>query len=191
MKEIKIKKQLQEVLDEPRYEHTLGVAYTAMCLAMRYGADMRRAELAGLLHDCAKCISNSKKIKECERYHLEITSVERKNPSLLHAKLGAVYARELYGVREEDVLSAVLWHTTGKPDMTLLEQIIFVADYMEPGRDRAPHLDEIRGLAFRDLDLATAMILEDTVNYVQEKENAMDEMTVRAWAYYAHKINGN
>ncbi len=153
-----IKKQLHEALDEARYEHTMGVAYTAMCLAMRYGADLRNAEVAGLLHDCAKCVSNSKKIKECEKYGLEITSVEHKSPSLLHAKLGAFYAKEYYGVKEEEVLSAIRWHTTGKPAMTLLEQIVFVADYMEPNRDKAPHLDEIRGLVFRDLDLATAII---------------------------------
>lgn len=184
-----IKKQLQEVLDDARYEHTMGVAYTAMCLAMRYGVDFKSAEIAGLLHDCAKCISGSKKIKECEKYGLDITVVERKNPSLLHAKLGAVYAKEIYGVKEEEILSAIRWHTTGRPAMTLLEQIVFVADYMEPGRDKAPHLEEIRGLVFKDLDLATAIILEDTVRYVQEKENAMDEMTVKAWEYYSKKTN--
>lgn len=190
MKEkITIKKQLQEVLDEARYEHTIGVSYTSMCLAMQYGADLKAAEVAGLLHDCAKCISNPKKIKECEKYGLDITTVERKNPSLLHAKLGAVYAKEFYAVRDDEILSAIRWHTTGRPDMTLLEQIVFVADYMEPGREKAPHLDEIRGLVFKNLDLATAIILEDTVRYVQDKENAMDEMTIKAWKYYAKKTN--
>lgn len=184
-----IKKQLQTVLDESRYEHTIGVAYTAICLAMRYGADQKSAQMAGLLHDCAKCLSNSRKIKECEKYGLEITAVERKNPSLLHAKLGAVYAREFYGVKEEAILSAIRWHTTGKPAMTLLEQILFVADYMEPSRDKAPHLEEIRGMAFIDLDRAVCMILEDTIRYVREKESVMDEMTVRAWEYYSEKQN--
>ncbi len=180
-------KQMEAVLDEYRYEHTLGVSYTAACLAMRYGADPKSAQLAGLLHDCAKCLSNTKRIKECEKYGIPITAIERKNPSLLHAKLGAVYARERYGVKEEAVLSAIRWHTTGRPAMTLLEQILFVADYMEPSRCRAIHLDEIRGLAFLDLDRATCMILEDTICYIQEKEMAMDEMTVKAWEYYSNQ----
>ena len=142
-KQIEIRKKLKKKLDTARYEHTLGVAYTAACLAMRYGADIQKAEVAGLLHDCAKCIPDEEKLQKCEKHHLPISDAERKNPSLLHAKLGAYYARQKYGITDEEILGAITWHTTGKPEMTLLEEIVFIADYIEPDRDRAPNLEEI------------------------------------------------
>ena len=93
-----IKEKLQNKLDEMRYEHTLGVMYTAGSLAMAYGQDIRQAMLAGLLHDCAKCIPNAQKMKMCKKNDIEISEMEEKNPSLLHAKLGAFLAEDLYGV---------------------------------------------------------------------------------------------
>ena len=92
----KISKKLMKELDEDRYRHTQGVMYTSAALAMRYGADLKKALLAGLLHDCAKCIPGHTKIKMCEKYNLEISEIERKNPSLLHAKLGAYLAKDKY-----------------------------------------------------------------------------------------------
>ena len=81
----KIRKAMEKELDSKRYEHTLGVEYTAAALAMRYGASIQNAQLAGLLHDCAKCISDEKKIAICEKHNVAISEVERRNPSLLHA----------------------------------------------------------------------------------------------------------
>ena len=94
----KISKKLMKELDEDRYRHTQGVMYTSAALAMRYGADLKKALLAGLLHDCAKCIPGHTKIKMCEKYNLEISEIERKNPSLLHAKLGAYLAKDKYDI---------------------------------------------------------------------------------------------
>ena len=92
-----IQMQLKEELDEKRYEHTIGVMYTAASLAMRYGVMMHQAILAGLLHDCAKAIPNDEKLELCKKYGIIVSDVERENPSLLHAKLGAYIAREKYG----------------------------------------------------------------------------------------------
>ena len=94
----KISKKLMKELDEDRYRHTQGVMYTSAALAMRYDADLKKALLAGLLHDCAKCIPGHTKIKMCEKYNLEISEIERKNPSLLHAKLGAYLAKDKYDI---------------------------------------------------------------------------------------------
>ena len=91
-----IKKTLKKELDKDRYEHTLGVMYTSACLAMANGYDMEKAQLAGLLHDCAKCIPNEKKLKICAKNNIPVTQVEKDNPFLLHAKVGAFLARVLY-----------------------------------------------------------------------------------------------
>ena len=126
----KIKKELAKELDSKRYEHTLGVAYTAACLAMRYDCDINRAYLAGLLHDCAKCMSHDERLHYCEKHDMEVTDIEKQNPALLHAKVGAEMCRRKYDVKDEEICSAVRFHTTGRPGMTLLEKIIFIADYL-------------------------------------------------------------
>ena len=142
-----LQKQMKEELAGDRYEHTLGVMYTAEALAMRYDVDMTKAAVAGLLHDCAKCIPNAQKIKMCKKHDIEISELEEKNPSLLHAKLGAYIAKKAYNVEDPEILSAIRWHTTGKPDMSMLDVIIYMADYIEPNRDKAPNLKEIRKLS--------------------------------------------
>ena len=133
----KLRAQIKKVQDKKRYEHTLGVTYTAACLAMCYDIDTERAETAGLLHDCAKCLSNDKKVSLCKKQSIEINMTEAKNPFLLHAKAGAYLAEYKYGIRDEDILNAVRYHTTGRPGMSMLEKIVFIADYIEPGRNHS------------------------------------------------------
>ena len=89
----KLRKAVGKVQDARRFEHTLGVEYTSAALAMRYGGDLENARVAGLLHDCAKCLSNEKMLSICKKNHIPVTEVERKNPFLLHAKVGACLAR--------------------------------------------------------------------------------------------------
>lgn len=180
----KIRRAMEKSLEEKRYEHTLGVAYTAAALAMRYGASIESAELAGLLHDCAKGMEEEKSISFCEKHHIGITDVERRKPQLLHAKVGSFLAMNTYKVHDKDVINAILNHTTGRPGMSLLEKIIFVADYIEPGRKQAPHLDEIRRLAFQNLDRALLRILEDTIIYLQNFLEDIDPMTEKTLEYY-------
>lgn len=179
-----IKKQLKKILDKDRYQHTLGVMYTASCLAMRYGTDMHQAMLAGILHDCAKCIPHEKQLSLCEKYDLPIREVERENPFLLHAKLGAYLARKEYGIEDTGILHAIEVHTTGEPEMNLLDKILFVADYIEPNRDKAPNLEKIRMLAFQNIDEAVVRILFDTLHYLNQKRGAVDEKTKETYQYY-------
>ena len=162
-----IKKSLKKELDKSRYEHTLGVMYTAGALAMAHGADLNQAMLAGLLHDCAKCIPNDEKFTLCKKYRIELTQAEKDNPALIHAKLGAFLARKKYHVTDEEVLHAILVHTTGEPGMNLLDKIIYIADYIEPGRDKAENLSIVRPLSFKDLDAALCKILGDTLEYLK------------------------
>lgn len=192
MKEInleKYQKRLKLKLDKERYEHTVGVMYTAGALAMRYEYDVKTAMLAGLMHDCAKCIPNDKKLAMCEKNNINVSDLEKANPFLLHAKLGAFLAMHKYNIRDKEIISAILNHTTGKPNMELLDKIIFVADYIEPRRDRAPRLMEIRKLAFTELDSAMYEILKDTLGYLNGRTNEIDPMTQRAFEYYDRLIN--
>lgn len=182
-----IKKKLQDCLTGKRYEHTLGVEYTCCSLGMRYGIDLEKARMAGLLHDCAKCFSGEELLQTCAQYQLPVSREERAFPELLHAKVGSYLAKEEYGVDDPEILSAILWHTTGHPDMTILEKILYIADYIEPNRNQAPHLDKLRRLAFQDLDACLLGILTDTLSYLKEKGGVIDPATQATYEYY----NGN
>ena len=183
-----LQKQMKEALSEDRYEHTIGVMYTAESLARRYGIDMTKAAVAGLLHDCAKCIPNAQKLKMCKKNDIEISEMEAKNPSLLHAKLGAFLAEEVYGVKDPEILSAINWHTTGKPDMSMLDIIIYMADYIEPNRDKAPNLKEIRKLCFENIEEALYQVLEGTLNYLSGRPDMIDPMTKISYDFYKWKL---
>lgn len=172
-----IREKLKKNLSSKRYEHTLGVAYTSACLAMRYGADQYRAELAGLLHDCAKEYKDRELPDICAKSGFQIGAEERQAPQVLHAIYGPYLAKTRYGVTDAEVLDAIRWHTTGKPDMTLLEKIVFVADYIEPNRYKSDNLPVVRPLAFADLTACVYRITEDTLAYLKQRGYYIDRMT--------------
>jgi predicted HD superfamily hydrolase involved in NAD metabolism len=174
-------------LDKDRYEHTLGVMYTAASLAMRYDEDIEKALIAGLLHDCAKCLSGDTKIKLCKKYHLNVSEVEKENPSLLHAKLGAFLAAKKYHIKDKDIINAIASHTTGCPHMSLLDKIIYIADYIEPGRKELPNMAEVRKLAFTDIDACLYRILKDSLEYLTGMNVPIDPMTEKTYLYYKSK----
>ena len=176
--------KLKGKLTEKRLIHSFGVEYTAACLAMRYKADIQKARIAGLLHDNAKCLPTEDKLKKCEKFKLPINDFERANPDLLHGKLGAYYAREKYGVSDEEILDAITYHTTGRPAMTLMDKIIFVADYIEPNRKVIFELPQIRKEAFVDIDATVLHILKNTLEYLDGKTDIIDEMTEETYKYY-------
>ena len=179
-----IRKHLKKKLNPMRYEHTLGVSYTCMALAMRYSANLDQAEMAGLLHDCAKRYDDATIICKCQEHGIELTEGELRAPAVIHAKLGAWMAEHKYGITDPEVLSAIACHTTGKPAMSLLDKILYVADYIEPRRDKAPNLPKRRRLAFEDLDEALYQILDSTRNYLKETGTAEDDTTEQTWEYY-------
>ena len=186
----KIKKYLKKHLTKDRYHHTLGVASTAVAMAMRYNPDpsnsnfIKRAELAGLLHDCAKCMDNNKKLRICEKNNLSCSSFEKSHPYLLHGKVGAYIPQTKFKIEDNDILQAITWHTTGRPDMSLLEKIIFIADYIEPSRTPVPELNLIRQLAFVDIDKAMEKILSNTLKFLESKGNPIDKMTQTTYDSY-------
>ncbi len=189
MNEKKLQKKIKRRLSESRYRHTLGVAETAVHLAGIYGCDADTARCAALLHDSAKLMRDEKKIALCAKYGVFVSDAERRNPGLLHAKCGAILAKQHYGIEDPDILHAIAVHTTGEPGMNLLDKILFVSDYIEPGRQKAPHLPELRKLAETDLDETVYRILEDTVAFLHERQDReTDPTTQEAYLYYKQKM---
>lgn len=179
-----IKKQLHKKLKKERYQHTLGVMYTASSLAMCYGCDIEKALTAGLLHDCGKYCPPKDQIRLCGKYGIRLTESELEMPALIHAKLGAYLAEHDYGITDREILDAITYHTTGRPGMTLLDKIIYIADYIEPNRKLIPGLQEIRSIVFQDIDQAVCLSAAGTIRYLKDGGKAVDPMTVNTYEYY-------
>ena len=185
----KLRKEMEQTLERKRYEHTLGVAYTAANLAMIHGVDVEKALTAGMLHDCAKCMSHHKQLSLCRKNKIVLSEIETENHSpLLHAKAGSCLARKKYGITDEEILQAISYHTTGRPHMSPLEKIIYIADYMEPGRAELPNMAAVRGLAFQNLDECLYRILKDSLDYLKTKDLTIDTMTEKTYEYYKKKL---
>ena len=183
----KMLSRLKSKINDRRLEHSLGVEYTAACMAMVYGADIEKARIAGLLHDCAKCLPTKEKLEKARKHKLAISKFEESNPYMLHGKLGAYYAKARYEVDDDEILDAITYHTTGRPNMTLLDKIIFVADYIEPNRKELKDMDIIRREAFVDLDKCVIHILKNTLDYLNNSTNELDFMTQLTYNYYVNK----
>ena len=186
----KIKEKLSKKLSVKRFDHTIGVSYTAAAMAMRYGLNVDRAAMAGLLHDCAKYMTDDELIEKCTKYGIECSETELRNGYLLHAKLGAYLSKEKYGIEDEEICSAVRYHTTGNPAMSVLEAIVFTADYIEPGRKVLSNFKLIRSMAFVDLDEAVYLILKNTLSYLNDEKESeqsqkeIDKHSVETYKYY-------
>ncbi|WP_373846751.1 bis(5'-nucleosyl)-tetraphosphatase (symmetrical) YqeK [Bacteroides heparinolyticus] len=170
--------KLQTVLSKDRFEHSLGVSYTAAALAMAHKFDMEKAFLAGLLHDCAKHLSLDAMLSLCAEYCEQLPEDHLKSPQVLHAPCGALLAKYHYGISDEEILSAIRLHTTGAAFMSTLDKIIFIADYIEPSRHKAQHLALIRETAFKDLRYTVYLIVKDTVEYLRGKNVYINRNTL-------------
>lgn len=180
----KIQQELKKELKKERYRHTIGVMYTAASMAMCYGENIEDAMTAGLLHDCGKFAPPGEQVRLCKQYDLSLREAELEMPALIHAKLGAYLAQNKYGINNGNILNAILYHTTGRPDMTLLEKIVFLADYIEPGRKMIPGLSEVRKLAFEDIDQAVCLCTGQTISYLEKSGRPIDPMTKDTFLFY-------
>lgn len=150
-----------------RIPHVGGVESEAVKMAERWGADPVLARRAAILHDCTKYYNLEQQLQICDEYGIVLDDLERASVKLLHAKTGACMAKHLYG-QPEEVFWAIFWHTTGKADMSLLEKVLYLADYMEPNRD-FPGVDDLRRLSYEDIDKALLMGLEMSVEDLNER----------------------
>ena len=161
-----------------RIPHVLGTEQEAIRLAERYGGDVEKARVAALLHDCTKKLDMEEQMALCRHYGIELDELEQKALKLLHAKTGAAIARDVFGV-DEEIYHAIWWHTTGHANMTLLEKIIYLADYIEPSRD-FPGVDKLRKVCYEDLDKGLLLGLDMSIQEMTEMGNPVHRATVEA-----------
>ena len=165
-------------LKHKRIPHVLGTEQEAIRLAERYGADVEKARRAALLHDCTKKLDMEEQLALCRRYGIQLDELEQKALKLLHSKTGAAIARDVFGV-DEEIYSAIWYHTTGHAGMTKLEKIIYLADYIEPSRD-FPGVDKLRKVCYEDLDRGLLMGLEMTIEEMTSMGNPVHHATIEA-----------
>lgn len=175
--------------DPKRVPHVVGCCDTAQELAAIYGASVTDAARAGILHDVTKALSDRAHLLLCDRYNIKLTQSERENGKLLHAKTGAAVAKHIFG-ENDAVCDAIYWHTTGKADMTTLEKIIYIADYMEPHRS-FPGVEVLRELVRKDLDAALLEGFRMSLESLERRGKAVDPNSLQAWEYLAKERNCN
>lgn len=161
-----------------RIPHVMGVEEEAVKLAQRWGADPELARRAGILHDCTKYYELPEQLDICAKYGVELDELEQKAVKLLHSKTGACIARGVFG-QPDAVYDAIFWHTTGKADMTTLEKVLYIADYMEPNRD-FDGVERLRHLAYTDLDKAMLLGVEMTIQEMQQRQVPIHTNTLQA-----------
>lgn len=176
-------------LKPKRMPHVLGTEKEALFLAQKYGADTEMAQVAALLHDCTKKLSMEQQLSLCAHYGIELDDLERRALKLLHAKTGAAIARDRFGVPDE-VYEAIFYHTTGKADMTLLQKVIYLADYIEPSRV-FPGVDTLRAAVHRDLNEGLALALADGIEELEHMGNPVHPNTRDALTYIKNEIGGH
>lgn len=181
--------ELRANLDDERFRHSLGVMKTAAKLAEHYNVDVKKAEIAGLLHDCAKCMDLVSQLKIAENFGILQDDVEKREGALLHAPVGAIVAKRDYGITDKEILNAIRIHTTGDVKMSMLEKIIFLSDLIEPERC-FPGVDELRIKAFKSIDDALIDAFDSTIRYVLEKGSLLHPRTVLARNYILMEKEG-
>ncbi|MBM7623119.1 bis(5'-nucleosyl)-tetraphosphatase (symmetrical) YqeK [Sporohalobacter salinus] len=177
MIEKKMIELLQEMISPDRLKHSLAVRDVAIDLAKKYGIEVKKVRIAGLLHDSAKGISNDNLLKMAEEFGIVIDDVIRSVPGLLHGPIGAELAKKEFGIEDEEILNAIRTHTLGAEEMTMLEKIIFIADYIEPNRTCAG-LDELRKKARVDLDQAIRVACDRTLKYHIRNDDLIHPQTL-------------
>lgn len=178
-----LREKVYSRLKPRRVAHTAGCESEAVMLAKHWGENPEKAAVAGILHDVTKNLSDGEQLRLCEKYGIILDIAERSNTKLLHARTGAEVARDEFGVCGE-VYEAIRWHTTGRPDMTLMEKIIYLADYIEPTRD-FPGVEELRALAFEDIDRAMKRALEMSLENIRSEGIEPFRDTVQAGRWYS------
>ncbi|QUH26758.1 bis(5'-nucleosyl)-tetraphosphatase (symmetrical) YqeK [Serpentinicella alkaliphila] len=171
-----IKMDLENVVSTKRYIHTMGVVESSKELAIRYDEDVEKATIAALMHDYAKDFKKERLMEFINQANIELDEVFIKAKELLHGKVAALIAKRKYNIEDEDILNAIEFHTTGRENMSKLEKIIYLADFIEPGRDYKV-VEGLRVLAKEDLDRAVLKTLDNTIKYVIDIEKPLHPNT--------------
>lgn len=181
MDNINIDKLIQEI-GVNRYNHSLRVMETALDLAKTYGADIEKTRIASLLHDCGKIAEHSKLLKRVSEFDIILDNSLKHNYELLHGPLGAKIAEKEYGIKDKEILDSIYYHTIGRENMTVLDKVIYIADYIEPKR-KFEAVYEIRKMAYIDLDKSIIMAMDNTVVFLIMNNKLIHPETIKARNY--------
>lgn len=183
-----IEYKLEEMLPERRLKHSMNVSQCAVKLSEIYSYDMEKAKLAGLIHDCAKYFNDDQVEDSIKKFNIELDSLEENNISLSHSVIGSYVIQETFNIKDEDIINAVRYHTTGRENMTILEKIIYMADLIEEGR-KFPLVDKLRELAYNgSLDEALLLSFNNTIKFVMDNNQLIHPRTVSARNYILREI---
>lgn len=174
-----ILEQLLVDLGEDRFNHSLRVVEEAERLASKYNIDREKAVTAALLHDCAKFSDKKKILKMANYFDIIISDIMIHNKQLIHGPLGAKMAQDKYKVYDVDILNAIEFHTTGRKDMSKLEKLIYIADYIEAGR-KFPGVNQVRRLAYVDLDRSILLAMDETIVFLVKNNRLISPYTIEA-----------
>lgn len=183
------KEEIILLIGKKRFEHTLRVAQEAKKLAKHYNADENKAEIAGLYHDCAKIKQMDLLIEKCKEYGLELDHDMYYSPQIIHSFLGAKIANKRYGIKDDEILDAIKYHTTGRANMSILEKIVYLADVIEPMRN-FEGVEELRILSYENIDLAMLKSLNDTILNLAKDMKHIAIYTFEARNYLLEMKNG-
>ena len=189
-KAIEIEKYLKSRLTPERYTHVISVRELALDLAKKYDANLRNVNLAALLHDCAKWMRISEQYEAAANHEIQLDEVERHNPSLLHALIGVEFAVSHFDVDDPEILNAIRNHTTGSGKMTLIDKILYVADFAEPKRDH-PEAHAVRELAYQDLNKAVFEVSRHKIEHLLAKGVLIHPHTIDAYNNALQEIGGS
>ncbi len=181
---IQMEEKLKNTLSERRYIHSIGVMESAVSLAERFGADVEKARLAGLLHDCAKEVNKDEAVRLCDELGIEIDDEKRLQKGLLHADLGAEFIKIEYDVFDEEIYNAIKYHTMGRCDMTMLDKIIYLADFIEPSRREFDGISRLKELCMEDLDEAMLFAINLSISFVLSKGKVLHKQTIATREYF-------
>ena len=180
-----LREKAYALLEPERIAHVVGCESEAVMLAKTWGEDPDNAAEAGILHDITKKFRGEEQLKLCRKYGIVYDEAEEKNTVILHARTGAAMAKELFNISDE-IAAAIRWHTTGKKDMTTLEKIVYLADFIEPTRD-FPGLDALRALAYKDLNAAMALALSMCMGDLRRRGGDIYKDTLEAYHWYCEE----
>ena len=183
----KINSKLKTQLPPSRYNHSLGVMYTSASLAMRYDENLDEAMVAGLLHDCGKGLNIDEQIEKCEKYGILLNNKDFEISGLIHTKLGAYLAEHEYEVKNKGILGAILCHATGRPNMTILEKIVYISDYIEPNRGDNWWTNDVRSVAFINIDYAVFKCTELKIYSLKEAGKKVNSDALKTLDFYKAK----
>lgn len=183
-------KWLKDNLNDERYEHSLGTADCAREMAVSYSVEPEKAYVAGLLHDCAKCFSTEKLLSIIDE-HLEVEEIEKKNYKTLHAPVSAYVAKTEFGVEDDEILSAIRWHTLGKLEMTDFEKIIFLADKIEERTRENCYAEPIRKFLNEENGLNKALLqcYKQTIKSLVDRDLTICPLTIDIYNKFQAQIN--